>query len=184
MKALQVSKPLTWAVLLLLIVQLACGALGSSAATSIPATSAGAPAATQAFPPTSTGQHATPAEAQAMLHAAVQDYQSAGRQQALSDFNEKKPPFSNRDLYVVCLGSDHKMTANGEYPMLVGLSADAIKDTNGQPLGQAVWEIVSVHPEGSMPFHWDNPVTGQPESKILFYQKLSQDVCGVAANQQ
>ncbi len=117
-----------------------------------------------------------------MLQAAVQDYQTAGRDQALKDFNEKKPPFNNRDLNVVCLGEDHTMTANGEYPMLVGLSADAIKDTNGKPLGQAVWDVVSLQPQGSMPFHWDNPLTGQPESKILFYQKLDKDVCGVAAN--
>ena len=186
MKPLLASRPLIWTALLLITAQLACG-MGSAAPTSIP-TSAAAPAntqapeATQAIPPTSTGEHASPAEAEAMLQAAVQDYNSSGREQALKDFNEKKPPFNNRDLYVVCLGSDHKMTANGAYPMLVGLSADSIKDTDGKPLGEAVWAVVSLQPQGSMPFHWDNPLTGQPESKILFYQKLDQDVCGVAAD--
>lgn len=181
MKPLLVSRPLAWTALLLIIAQVACR-FGSAAPTSIPPTSAAAPAATQAAPPTSAGEYASPAEAEDMLKAAVQHYQTVGREQALKDFTEKKAPFSNRDLYVVCLGSDHKMTANGAYPMLVGLSADSIKDANGKPLGQAIWDVVSVQPQGSMPFHWDNPLTGQPESKILFYQTLDQDVCGVAAN--
>jgi cytochrome c len=119
-----------------------------------------------------------------MLNAAVQHYQEAGREQALKDFTAKKAPFGDRDLYVVCLGADHKMTANGAYPMLVGLSADSIDDSEGRPLGQAVWDVVSAQPQGSMPFHWKNPLSGQEESKILFYQKLDQDVCGVAADQQ
>jgi cytochrome c len=188
MKRLRLHKPVVGLALLLMIAQAACN-LGSALATSAPITPAAPSQSTQAASApseaaaTSTGEHASPAEAQAMLKAAVDHYQSVGREQALKDFNEKKPPFTNRDLYVVCLGADHTMTANGEYPMLVGMSADAIKDTTGKPLGQAVWDVVSAQPQGSMPFHWDNPLTGQPESKILYYQKLDQDVCGVAAAQ-
>ncbi|MGE5072169.1 MAG: cache domain-containing protein [Anaerolineae bacterium] len=177
-----VPRPLLGLVLLLIIVQLACGT-SSVGPTPVPQdTPISGGASTQAAP-TSTGQHATPAEAQSMLKAAVQHYQQVGREQALKDFSDKKAPFADRDLYVVCLGSDHKMTANGAYPMLVGLSADSINDSEGRPLGQAVWEVVTAQPEGSMPFHWKNPISGQEESKVLFYQKLDQDVCGVAADQ-
>jgi cytochrome c len=198
MKPLLLSRPLIGAMLLLMIAQAACG-VGSTAVTALPPTAVGAAteptqaaqgAATQPAPPaqalpaTSTGENATPADAEAMLNAAVQHYQTVGRDQALKDFTDKKPPFSNRDLYVVCLGSDHKMTANGAYPMLVGLSADSIKDPNGKPLGQSVWDVASAVPQGSVPIQWDNPLTGQAESKILYYQKLDQDVCGVAANNQ
>ena len=45
--------------------------------------------------------HGTPAEAKAMLEKAVAHYKSVGRKQALADFNAKKPPFWDRDLYVV-----------------------------------------------------------------------------------
>jgi len=117
-----------------------------------------------------------------MLQAAVQHYQTAGRDQALKDFTAKKPPFASDGLYIVCLGADHKMTANGEFPMLVGLSADAINGPGGKPLGQEVWDTASVVPQGSVPIKFDNPFTGQTESKMLYYQKLDQDVCGVAAN--
>lgn len=179
-------RPLLGLVLLLTIAQLACGA-SSVGPSPVPQATpingeTGTQAASQAAA-TSTGEHATPAEAQAMLKAAVQYYQEAGREQALKDFTAKRAPFADRDLYLVCLGTDHTMTANGAYPMLVGLSADAINDSEGRSLGQAVWDVVSVQPEGAMPFHWKNPISGEEESKILFYQKLDQDVCGVAANQ-
>ena len=118
-----------------------------------------------------------------MLKAAAQDYQTNGREQALKDFNDRKPPFANKDLYVVCLGEDHKVTALGEFPLLVGTSADSMKDPSGTPIGELVWQAATLQPQGKVPFHWQNPLTGQEESKILFYQKLSQDVCGVAANQ-
>jgi single cache domain-containing protein len=187
MKYLSVPRPLLGLVFVLMIVQLACGisSVGPTPSPqSTPITGGASPLAASQPAPTSTGEHATPAEAQAMLNAAVQHYQEAGREQALQDFTAKKAPFGDRDLYVVCLGSDHKMTANGAYPMLVGLSADSIDDSEGRPLGQAVWDVVSAQPQGSMPFHWKNPLSGQEESKILFYQKLDQDVCGVAADQE
>ncbi len=192
MKRLLVFKPVIGLIMLLAVVQLACGQFGQQQAASVPTVPAQATAGTEAAgqatqPPEAAspaaGGAGTPADAQAMLQAAVQDYQSAGRGQALKDFNDKKPPFNKGDLYVVCLGEDHKITALGAFPLLVGTSADGLKDPSGMPLGQVVWDAASLQPQGEVPFHWKNPLTGQEESKILVYQKLSQDVCGVAANQ-
>ncbi len=192
MRSLHISKPLAWMVLLLMAAQLACSAVpivatvmpSTPAATSESTQTVSAPQATPSAAGTSTGENATSAEAQAMLQAAVQHYQAVGREQALKDFTAKRAPFANRDLYVVCLGADHKMTANGQYPMLVGLSADAINGPGGKPLGQEVWDAASTAPQGTVPVKFDNPFTGQTESKILYYQKLDQDVCGVAANNE
>jgi cytochrome c len=58
----------------------------------------------------------TPAEAKAMLQKAVAHYKQVGRKQALADFNAKKPPFGDRDLYVACIGPDHTIVANGGFP--------------------------------------------------------------------
>jgi hypothetical protein len=201
-KALVVFRPLIGLIMLLAVVQLACGQVLPGQPTPIPTVPAQATIVTQApgqesqaggqatqAAPTapaaspSAGGKGTPAQAEAMLQAAVQDYQTAGREQALKDFNEKKPPFGTADLYVVCLGEDHKITALGAFPLLVGTSADSLKDSNGAPLGQAVWDAATIVPQGEVPFHWQNPLTGQQESKVLVYQKLSQDVCGVAADQ-
>jgi hypothetical protein len=186
MKILSVSKPIVMMVLVVVIVQLACN-LGSAAPTS-PAPSVAPPEVPQPAPQateaaaTSTGEHATPAEAEAMLKLAVQHYQTVGREQALADFNVKKPPFVDRDLYVVCIGSDHKVSANGGFPLLVGVSADSVQDANGQPLGQVIWDQANKEPEGSLAYNWVNPLTRQQESKVLYYQKLDADVCGVAAD--
>src|SRR5580765_2072610 len=45
------------------------------------------------------GERGTPDEAKAMLEKAVEHFNSAGRETALSDFTKKKPPFVDRDLY-------------------------------------------------------------------------------------
>ncbi len=192
MKALPAWRPVIGLIMLLTIVQLACGLMGQQLSTPVPTVPAQAttvsPATGQQTPSTpggqpAAGQQGTPAQAQAMLKAAVEHYQTVGRDQALKDFNDEKPPFTGGGLYVVCLGEDHKITALGAFPLLAGTSADMLKDPSGTPIGQLVWEAASVQPEGQVPFQWKNPLTGQEESKVLFYQKLSQDVCGVAANQ-
>ena len=78
----------------------------------------------------------TPAEAQAMLQKAVAHYKAVGRKQALADFPTKKALFGDRDLYVVCIGPDHTITANGGFPQYVGVSADAVKNADGKSVGQ------------------------------------------------
>jgi cytochrome c len=96
-------------------------------------------------------ERGTPAEAKAMLQKAVAHYKAVGRQQALADFNVKKAPFGDRDLYVFCLGPDHIEVANGGFPSYVGTSADNIKDANGKALGKALWETGSKG-EGSVAY--------------------------------
>jgi cytochrome c len=147
-------------------------------ATQIPATEA--PQATQA-PPAATSERGTPDEAKAMLQKAIDHYNQAGRDQALADFNSRIAPFFDRDLYVVCMGSDHIETANGGFPQYVGVSADALTDNAGHPLGKVIWDAASDSAVNSVDYHWVNPVNGQTEPKTLFFQKVGTDVCGVGA---
>jgi signal transduction histidine kinase len=125
-------------------------------------------------------ERGTPAEAKAMLAKAVAHYQEVGRKQALADFNSKKAPFGDRDLYVFCLGPDRIEVANGGFPSLVGTSADALKDADGKPLGKAIWDAGSKG-EGSVRYRWYNPVSTKMEPKVAFAQKVGDDVCGVGA---
>jgi cytochrome c len=159
------------AALVLGIAQLACGG--------------GAPppvaqAATQGAAATQSGR-GTPAEAQAMLQLAVEHYAAVGREQALADFNAGRAPFIDRDLYVVCMDSNHIETANGGFPEYVGQSADGLTADNGTPLGKAIWENAAAGAVSSVKYHWINPVSGETEPKVLFYQKLDADICGVGA---
>lgn len=135
----------------------------------------------QAQPSRSTSERGTPAEAQAMLRQAVDHYNSVGRDQALADFNHKKAPFGDRDLYVVCIGPHDTITANGGFPQYVGMSPDILKDAEGKPLGKSIWEVGNSKGEGSVQYMMSNPVSRKIEPKITFVQKVGDDVCGVGA---
>ncbi len=126
-------------------------------------------------------ERGTPAEAKAMLQKAIAHYKSVGRKQALADFNAKKPPFGDRDLYVFCIGSDHTTIANGGFPQYVGYSTDALKDADGKSVGKAGWDVATSKGEGEVRYQWINPVTHKMEPKISFFAKAGEDVCGVGA---
>jgi hypothetical protein len=132
-----------------------------------------------ASPAVFAADRATPAEAKAMLLKAVAHYQSVGRKQALADFSAKKPPFVDRELYVVCIGPDHLISANGNFPQYVGTSADGLKDAAGKPLGAAILDAVSSKGDGSVRYMLINPTSGKLEPKTTFAQKVGDDVCGV-----
>jgi hypothetical protein len=127
------------------------------------------------------GDHGSPAEAKAMLAKAIAHYTAVGRKQALADFTAKKPPFSDRDLYVFCIGPERTIVANGGYPSFVGTSADALKDANGKPLGKVLWETGSQAGGGSVEYPHINPVTHKPQLKVSIVQKVGDDICGVGA---
>lgn len=127
----------------------------------------------------SAGDRGTPAEAKAVLAKAVEHYGAVGRKQALADFNVKKAPFGDRDLYVVCIAPDHTIVANGGFPSFVGSSADVLKDADGKPLGKALLDAASG--EGSVKYRWLNPLSRKTEPKVSFVQKAGDDVCLVGA---
>src|SRR5437867_4182358 len=113
---------------------------------------------TQSVTSVAKSERGTPAEAKAMLRQAADHYNSVGRKQALEDFNTKKSPFGDRDLYVVCIGADHTIIANGGFPSYVGLSVDGWRDINGQSVGRAAWDAAT-RGEESIKYRWINPVT-------------------------
>ena len=126
------------------------------------------------------GARGTPAEAKAMLAKAVAHVKEVGRKQAFADFTAKKPPFSDRDLYVVCLASDHTVAAHGAFPAYVGSPVDVLKDADGKNLGQAIWDAATKD-NGEVRYPMRNPMTGKVERKVGFFQKIGDDVCGVGA---
>jgi cytochrome c len=116
----------------------------------------------------------TPAEAKAMLEKAVAHYKAAGRKQALADFNGKKSPFYDRDLYVVCFDSNQTIVANGGFPQYVGMSANLLKDAQGNSVGKQGWEIAQKNGQGAVKYD-------RTEPKITFFARAGDDVCGVGA---
>jgi hypothetical protein len=119
----------------------------------------------------------TPAEAKAMLGKAVAYYKEHGRKDALEAFNKRKAPFSDRTLYVFCIGPDKKLAADGEYREYIGQSADLIKDASGKMLGQAMLDAAAG--PGELHYSWFNPATKLIEPKMAYLTKVDSDVCGV-----
>ena len=139
------------------------------------------PAAEKSSPPAAAkSERGTPAEAKAMLALAIEHYNTAGRKQALADFNERKAPFYDRDLYVFCIGLNGIRTANGGFPQYVGTPAIGLKDAEGKPLEPRILEVGSSG-GGTVEYDWINPVNHQMEHKIAFVEKAGEDVCGVGA---
>jgi signal transduction histidine kinase len=144
------------------LIRAVCGTFALALATTLPAAERG-----------------TPAEAKAMLAKAVAHYKAVGREQALADFNAKKEPFGDRDLYVFCIGPDNVQVANGGYPSLVGRTADTVPDINGKPMGKAIWDAAKG--SGSVRYKWYNPVSSVFERQVAFAQTVGNEVCGVGA---
>jgi len=119
----------------------------------------------------------TPAEAKAMLEMAAAYYRDHGRKDALEAFNKRKAPFSDRTLYVFCIGPDKKLAADGEYREYIGQSADLIKDASGKMLGQAMLDAAAG--PGELHYSWFNPATRLIEPKMAYLKKVESDVCGV-----
>lgn len=126
-------------------------------------------------------ERGTPEEAKAMLMKAAAHYKEVGRTQALADFTASKAPFRDRDLYIVCVGPNRMLSANGAFPTYVGASIDVLKDASGKPLGGAIMHSVDAKSAGAVSYMMVNPTTGKSELKTLFTMKLGDDVCGVGA---
>ncbi len=123
----------------------------------------------------------TPAEAKAMTVKAVEHYAAVGRDKALADFTKMKSPFGDRDLYVVCLDSQRKISAHGGYGQYIGQSADVLKDADGKSLGQSIWDAAWNSGEGTVDYKWTNPVSKVTERKVGYFRKVGEDICGVSA---
>jgi hypothetical protein len=124
-------------------------------------------------------ERGTLAQAQLMLARVITHYKAVGRTQALADFTAGTPPFHERDLYVVCIDRQRLVSANGAFPDNVYSSADLLRTWNGKGVGTAAWEVTGATGQGAVRFRWVNPVTHQLETKIAYFARLGEDVCGV-----
>jgi cytochrome c len=126
----------------------------------------------------------TPADAKAMLTKAVAYYKDHGRKAALDAFNKNQPPFSDRGLYVFCIGPDRTLVADGEFREFIGQSADILKDASGKKLGQSFWDVAQKEGQGEVHYQFLDPKTQLIKPKVAFVEKTGDDVCGVGTYEQ
>lgn len=125
------------------------------------------------------GDHATAVDARIMLQKAVAYYKLVGRKRALADFTAQRPPFRDRDLYVVCFDSEGIIVANGGFSQNVDTKVDTLLDTNGKGVGTAAREALDASGEATIHYRWLNPTTHRLESKSTLFARAGSDVCGV-----
>jgi cytochrome c len=172
MKSLIGYQKIMIVIVVLALVQFACS-IGAQAPSSSPQPIPSVGAQATQPPTAASADRGTPDEAKAMLQKAVEHYKSAGRTQALADFNNRVVPFFDRDLYVACIDSTLHQSANGGFPNLVGSAVE--------PISRSAWDSATGNHISSIDYQWVNPATGKTEPKTFYYEKVGSDVCGVGA---
>jgi signal transduction histidine kinase len=120
----------------------------------------------------------TPEEAKALLQKAVAAME-ADQEAALAAFADREGGFVDRDLYVFCFTSDGDITAHID-PSLVGQNARPLTDPDGLAVGE---KLVAIAQEGGgeLEYKWQNPVSGEVETKVSYLARAGDQTCGVGA---
>lgn len=113
-------------------------------------------------------EHATAAEAEAMVKKAVALYASAGAEKAFAEFTGKSPQFIDRDLYVIAYGYDGKCLAHGSNPKLVGKDLMDVQDVDGVPYVKERVEKAKAGKPFWQDYKFSNPVSKKIEPKSTY----------------
>ena len=122
-------------------------------------------------------------EAVAMVEKAVAHIKKAGREKAFADFNDKKGPFTDRDLYVVVYDIKGKVLSHGANEKMIGKDVLELRDVDGKYFVKERVEMMSRAPnaKGWQDYKFMNPVNKQIEPKQMYLQRMDDMIigCGV-----
>lgn len=84
------------------------------------------------------------------------------------------------DLYAFVVDvKTRRFVAHGFLPRLVGTDFQALRSTDGQPIGEQMLKQMEDHDSGELAYLWRNPLTGQNEYKRTFLHKVNGYVIAV-----
>jgi cytochrome c len=118
-------------------------------------------------------------EARALLTKASAFYKEAGREAALSEFNNRSGKFVDRDLYIFCSGPDQKISAHGSNSALIGKEIAIFKDADGLQFAAKLNELAQASGKAELEYRWVNPVSKKIETKSSIAEVFGADICGV-----
>jgi signal transduction histidine kinase len=124
------------------------------------------------------GQFGTTAEAKAMLERAV-DALKANQAAALAKFNAGDSAFKDRDLYVFCFDMNTGIFSAHVNKSLVGTDVRALKEKDGAPLGQKVFDAAKAGSIATVSYNFPKPGTADPVPKESFVTRVADQGCGV-----
>jgi cytochrome c len=130
-------------------------------------------AALLAFTPAALAdERATPKEAEAMVHKAIEFLKKEGKEKAFAAFDDTKGPFTYRDLYIMVYDLKGTCLAHGAKKERVGNSLVEEKDADGKQFVKERLEIVAKDGKGWQQYKFQNPATRKVEVKVAYFEKV------------
>lgn len=124
------------------------------------------------------GQVGTAAEARAMLDKAAAELK-ANEATALAKFNKADGGFRDRDLYVYCFDMDTRKFTAHINPALVGTDVNAVKEKDGSPLGQKIYDAAKEGTISTVTYNFPKPGGTDPVAKEAYVTRIGKEGCGV-----
>lgn len=120
-------------------------------------------------------EHASAAEAVALVKKAIAFYQSQGREKAFAAFADPNAGFQDRDLYVFVQETSGNTLVH-KNPGLVGKDIKAFKDADGKMFGVEMMATCAGKGSGWTDYKWANAVSKKIDMKSTYVEK-SGDLC-------
>jgi cytochrome c len=118
-------------------------------------------------------------EAKDLLNKAVSYVEKERPARAFCAFNDPSGAFHKGPLYVFVINMDGVYFAHSAAPSLIGTSLRDTRDAAGQPIAQAIMEVIGSQGEGSVDYMWLNYSTNKVEKKHSFVKRVGAFVLGV-----
>jgi signal transduction histidine kinase len=124
-------------------------------------------------------EHASRAEAEAMVKKGVAFIKANGKDKGYAEVSNKQGQFKDRDLYLVVYGLDGKVWAHGANEKMIGRVLIDLKDVDGKEFVKERVELGKAKPNFWQDYKFTNPVTRKIAEKSMYCERLEETVvCG------
>lgn len=126
-------------------------------------------------------QFGTAAEAKAMEERAIAELK-ADETAAIAKFNKAEGGFRDRDLYVFCFNPKTGIFSAHVNQALIGTDNRLLKEKDGSPLGQKVFDAANAAADGTIvtvSYNFPRPGTTDPVPKESYVARVGNQACGV-----
>jgi hypothetical protein len=124
-------------------------------------------------------EHATAAEATAMVKKGVAFIKASGKDKGYAEISTKGGQFTDRDLYLTVYGVDGTVRAHGANEKMIGKNLIDLKDVDGKAFVKERMELASAKGTFWQDYKFTNPVSKKIEPKSMYCEKLDDTVvCG------
>jgi hypothetical protein len=124
------------------------------------------------------GKFGTPAEARTMFDKAIAAIK-VDKAKALDMFNKGEGGFRDRDLYVFCFDDKTGIFNAHVVKSLLGTDIRAVKEKDGSPLGQKIFDAVKEGTVATVSYNFPRPDSNDPVPKESFVTAVGTQACGV-----